>query len=176
MGNFKVIESNTLYKSEKVQVDREKIFLPTGNHVEWDVMVYPDFYLAVTIKDNNVLLTKEWRQGPHTYLTQFTKARANHKTEKENLTELARELKEEMGVEGGDYEKAVCFSQGERLTGFCTVYFVTNFNLAKTKRDENEIQELIKLPIRGLYKELSTNHVTMAESLLIAKLLEEKLS
>lgn len=174
MGDFKVVGSKTLFKSEKVQVDRETISLPNGNQAQWDVMVYPDFYEAVTIKNKNVLLTKEWRQGPHDYLTQFTKARASHKTEKENLTELARELKEEMGVIGGVYEKVLSFAQGVRLTGFCTVYFVTNFNLTKTSRDKNEIQELITLPIKGLYQELTTKHVVMPETLLIARLLEER--
>jgi hypothetical protein len=174
MEDFKVVGSKTLYKSEKVQVDGETIMLPNGHQVEWDVMVYPHFYEAVPIQDNCVLLTKEWRQGPHDYLTQFTKARAFHNTEKENLTELARELKEEMGVEGGNYEKIVRFAQGERLTGFCTVYFVTNFKLSSTRRDENEIQEMIKLPIKGLYEELVLQHVVMPEMLLIAKLLKER--
>jgi hypothetical protein len=176
MKNFEVIATKTVYRSVKVQVDKETISLPNGNMVEWDVMVYPDFYEAVTIKDNTVLLTKEWRQGPHDYLTQFTKARAPFKTEKENLTELKRELKEEMGVSGGEYQKILRFAQGERLTGFCTVYFVTNFSLGENNRDENEIQEIITLPIKGLYEELSSNHIVMPEALLIAKLLEEKFS
>ena len=174
MGIYKIIKRETLFKSEKVQVDRETINLPNGNNVEWDVMVYPNFYEAVTIKDGCVLLTKEWRQGPHNYLTQFTKARANHNTEKENLAELTRELKEEMGVEGGNYEKVISFSQGERLTGFCTVFFVTNFNIGKANRDNNEIQQLINLPIKGLYQELAQHHLVMSETLLIAKLLAEK--
>src|SRR6185369_1820152 len=174
MNTFKVIETKTVYKSEKVQVNRETISVPNGNTVEWDVMVYPNFYVAVTIKDKHVLLTKEWRQGPYGYLTQFTKARATHKTEKENIGEIARELKEEMGVEGGQYEKIITFAQGERLTGFCSVYFVTDFTISETKRDENEIQEVIELPIKNLYQELSTHHIVMPETLLIAKLLEER--
>jgi len=44
MGDFKVTGMRTLFKSEKVQVDRETILLPNGNTAEWDLMVYPDFY------------------------------------------------------------------------------------------------------------------------------------
>ena len=174
MGEYKIIGTKTLFKSEKVQVDRETISLPNGNQAEWDVMVYPDFYIAVTINNEKVLMTREWRQGPHDFLTQFTKARAPHKTEEENLAEITRELKEEMGVEGGDFEKVVRFAQGERLTGFCTVYFVTNFTLSETSRDANEIQEIIELPIKNLYQELSTRYTVMPETLLIAKILEER--
>jgi hypothetical protein len=138
-------------------------------------MVYPDFYLAVTIKNNRVLMTKEWRQGPHDYLTQFAKARAIHITEKENLAELARELQEEMGVTGGHYQKQLRFAQGERLAGFTTVYFLTDFKLGNTNRDQGEIQEIVNMPIKGLFKELVKNHIVMAETLLVAKLLEEML-
>ncbi len=163
MEGFKVLKKKTVYKSEKVQVDTETISLPNGSTADWDVMVYPDFYCGVTITDNKkVLMTKEWRQGPHDYLTQFTAARASHKSEEENLEELKRELKEELGVEGGNYERVIRFSQGTRLTGFRTIHFVTGFTLGHTQRDENEIQEIASLPIGGLY------------TLLIAKLLEER--
>jgi hypothetical protein len=174
MDKYEIIGKQTVFKSEKVQVDRETVALPNGNKTEWYVMVYPDFYEGVTIRDGKVLMTREWRLGPHDYLTQFTKTRAPHKTEKENLAELARELKEELGVVGGDYEKVLRFAQGERLTGFCTVYLVTNFEVGRTSRDENEIQQIIELPIKNLYQELAVNHVVMPETLLIAKLLEEK--
>jgi ADP-ribose pyrophosphatase len=175
MAQFKVISTETVFKSVKVQVDRETIQLPDGSHAEWDLMVYPDFYEAVTIKDNKVLMTKEWRQGPHDYLTQFTKARAPHKSEKDNLQGLARELSEELGVIGGKYQKLTRFSQGERLSGFCTVYLVTGFTLGNTNRDLGEIQEIVELPIKGLYQELINNHIVMAETLLVAKILESEL-
>jgi len=174
MNKYKILNTKTVFKSAKVQVDRETVGLPNGNTADWDVMVYPNFYCGVTItSDEKVLMTREWRQGPHDLLTQFTAARAEHQAEEENLLELKRELKEELGVEDGKFEKIISFAQGTRLTGFRTVYFVTNFALGKTDRDENEIQEIISLPIKGLYSELSKNHITTSETLLIAKLLEE---
>ena len=174
MNTFKVIESKVVYKSEKVQVDKVLVRLPDGKAVEWDAMVYPNIYLGVTIMGDEVLMTREWRLGPRDFLTQFTKARAAHESEKENLQELARELKEELGVEGGNYKEVLKFAHGERLTGFCSVYFVTDFNMTDTNRDEDEIQEIIKLPIKNLYNELKNNHIVMPESLLIAKILEER--
>ncbi len=171
---YKVIESKTVYKSEKVQVDKEKIGLPNGQIVEWEVMVYPNFLTGVPVEEGQVLMTKEWRQGPHDYLTQFTATRASHETESENLAELKRELGEELGVTDGDYEKIVHFAQGTRLTGFRTVYLVTNFCITSPDRDENEIQEIIRLPVKGLYLELTGKHVVTAETLLIAKLIEER--
>lgn len=174
MGQFNVISKKTVFKAFKVQIDRETIKLPDGSMVEWDLMVYPDFYLAVTVKNDKVLMTKEWRQGPHDYLTQFTKARATHPTENENLAELAKELQEEIGATGGNYQKLIHFAHGERLAGYCTVYLVTDFKLGDTNRDSHEIQEVIELPIKGLFQELVDNHIVMAETLLVAKLLEEK--
>ena len=171
---LKVVNRQTVFQSEKVQIDRETIELPDGTTAKWDLMVYPNFYLAVTVKDNMVLLTKEWRQGPRDYLTQFTKARAPHITEEENLHELARELSEELGVIGGNYKKLVRYAHGERLSGFCTAYLVTNFTLGLTNRDELEFQDVLELPIKGLYQELVDHHIVMSETLLVAKLLEEQ--
>lgn len=176
MGNYQVLSKETVFKSQKVQVDRETIRLPDGKTTEWDVMIYPDFYSGVTVRNNEVIMTREWRQGPHDFLTQFTAARAPFETEAENLEELKRELNEELGLIGGKYEKILRFAQGTRLTGYRTVYLVTDFELGKTKRDEDEIQEIISLPIRNLYNELSTKHIVLPETLLIAKILEEKFS
>jgi hypothetical protein len=174
MKQFKVLSRKTVAKYEKAQLDFETIQLPNGNIDEWVLMVYPDFYCAVTVKDNNVLMTKEWRQGPHAVMTQFTQSRAYHKTEEENMKELQKELKEEMGVIGGTYKNILKYAHGARLEGFTTVFLVTDFEIGETQRDENEIQEIIELPIKGLYNELLKNHIVMAETLLIAKLLEEQ--
>lgn len=176
MPKFKIISKKTVYKSEKVQVDTETISLPNGNIVEWDVMVNPNFLKAVPIKNDRVLMTKEWRQGPHDYLTQFTGSRASLNREEDNLKELKREMKEELGIVGGKYEKIITFQQGVRLTGKQTIYFVTNFKSRKACPEKNEIQNKIELPIEGLFEELRDHHIVTAETLLIAKILQEKYS
>lgn len=175
MAKYRVIDRQTVFKSTKVQVDKELIELPDGSQAEWELMVYPNFYMAVTVRNGHVLMTKEWRQGPEDYLTQFTKARCPHNLEKDNLAELAKELREEMGVIGGKYQKLIRFCHGERLAGFCTVYLLTDFKLGSTNRDPGEFQEIVELPIKGLFQELANKHVVMAETLLVAKLLEEGL-
>ena len=111
--------------------------------------------------------------GPCDVLTQFTVARAVHISEEDNLNELRRELREELGLVGGNFEKAIRFAQGSRLSGYTTVYVVTDFELREVDRDDNEIQEIVELPIRGLYTELLANHKVTADTLLVAKLLEE---
>ncbi len=77
-------------------------------------------------------------------------------------------------MESGDFEKLIAFPWGFRTSGNVTYFIVENFSLGQTKRDENEIQEIIKLPIKGLYNELLQNHVVASDTLLVAKLLEEK--
>jgi hypothetical protein len=49
---------------------------------------------------------------------------------------------------------------------------VTDFKQTKPNREEDEIQELIEVPIKNLYEELLAHHVVMPETLLIAKLCE----
>lgn len=174
MAGFKVIRKKTVYKETKVQVDEEEILLPDGTIVNWPVVALPDFYFGATVKDGQAIMTKEWRQGPHDYLTQFTGARALHDSPEENIKELKRELKEELGLEGGKFKELIKFAKGTRLTGTDYYFVVTDFELGETKRDQTEFQEIMYIPVKGLYQELLQNHVVTAETLLIAKLLEER--
>ncbi len=174
MDEYKIISSKPAFKSAKVQVDSREVKLPNGKVVEWNVVVWPDLYTGVPIRNGKVLMVREWRNGPGTYLTQFTGARAIHQTEEENLDELRREQKEELGLVGGTYKKIFKVSMGPHITGFKTVYWISDFTLEETNRDEDEIQDILELPIKGLYNELVKNHVTAAETLLVAKLLEEQ--
>ncbi len=174
MKDYKVISSKTVFDSTKIRVDSRKIELPNGKVVEWNVVVFPGITTGVPIRNGKVLMVKEWRQGPETYLTQFTGARTPHESDEENLLELKREQKEEMGIIGGKYEMIVKVAMGPHITGFKTIYFITDFEVGDTARDEDELQELIELPIKGLYDELVKNHVVIGDTLLIAKILEER--
>lgn len=171
---FKILSTTTVFKSEKLRVDRAKISLPNGNIAEWDVNVLPSFYFAAPVKNGLVLMTKEWRLGPNRPLTQFTAARCVYENESENLAELKRELCEELGLIGGTFTPLVTYAWGFRTTGDVTYFAVEDYSLGKTARDENEIQEIIRLPIKGLYRKLTTNHTATGGTLLAAKLLEEK--
>lgn len=108
-------------------------------------------------------------------MIQFTRSHAP-------LDELKRELREELGLINGSYKKLSLnkHSRGNRTTGFNEIYIVTDFKLIKPKRDQKgdyqELQELIKLPIKNLFSTLSDKYIVDAETLLIAKLIEEKYS
>lgn len=171
---FKILNSEVLYKSKKLQINSLEISLPNGNIVKWDVNVLPSFYYGIPVRDGRVMMTREWREGPGKIITQFTAARMIFNDEEKNLNEIRREMKEEMGLEGGEIEKLITFPWGFRTTGNVTYVIVKNFQIGKTDRDENEIQEIIELPIIGLYDELLQNHAATSDTLLVAKLLEER--
>lgn len=173
-NQFKILQSKIVYKSVKLQIDKARISLPNGNIVEWDTNILPSFYYGVPIKDDKVIMTREWRLGPNKIITQFTAARCVSDKEDENLGELRRELKEELGIEGGAYQNIISFPWGFRTSGDVAYFIVKDYSLGKTNRDENEIQEIITLPIKGLYNELINNHAATSDTLLVAKILEEK--
>ena len=75
---------------------------------------------------------------------------------------------------GGKYEKLVEYSNGVRITGLRTIYLVTEFDIDKTKLEENEIVEKVEISLKGLYEELVENHTVTADTLLMAKLAEDK--
>ena len=81
--------------------------------------------------------------------------------------------KRSLALKGGVFEEIISFAWGFRITGNVTYFTVTDFEQCKMNRGENEIQEVIKLPIKGLFNELTQNHIVTSDTLLVAKLLEE---
>jgi ADP-ribose pyrophosphatase len=173
-SDYNVISRDHQYKGKKVNVYNEKIQLPNGNIVEWDMVDFPDIYMAIPVtKENTVLLVKQWRQGPKSIMTDFVGARLDDKQEN-GLEALKRELSEELGLIGGKYEKLVEYSNGVRISGLRTICLVTEFEIDKTNLEENEIVEKVEIPLKGLYNELVENHTVTADTLLMAKLAEER--
>lgn len=171
MEEFKSLGKKTVYTSEKVNVSLQKLKLPNGNQVEWDLIEFPDIDMAIPLtKQGTVLMVEEWRQGPQGIMTSFVGAR---RTDRQELVDLRRELKEELGVVNGNYRKLIRFSNGVRITGFHTVYLVTEFDLIKPDTDENEIIEKIELPVNGLYQKLVDKHIVTGATLIMARLVED---
>lgn len=174
MDSYKVIARNAVYKGKKVTVFDEKIQLPNGNIVEWDMVEFPDIYMAIPVTNKKtVLLVQQWRQGPKAMTTDFVGVRLDDPNE-DAMDALRRELNEELGIVGGKYEKLVEYSNGVRISGVRSIYLLVDFEQSEQNLDENELVDIIELPVKGLYKELSENHVVTGDTLLMAKLVEEK--
>jgi len=172
--SYKLIERKVLYKGKKVTVFDEKIQLPNGNIVEWDMVEFPDIYMAIPVTNNKtVLLVQQWRQGPKAITTDFVGVRLDDPNE-DAMEALKRELNEELGIVGGKFEKLVEYSNGVRISGGRSIYLLVDFEQSEQNLDENELVDIIELPVKGLYRELSENHVVTGDTLLMAKLVEEK--
>lgn len=171
-NNYKVLKRKLLYKGKKVSVSDETIQLPNGNIVEWDMVDYPDIFMAIPITEKNtVFMVQQWRQGPKAITTDFVGARLDSKNET-GLESLKRELKEELGIEGGKYQKLVEYYNGVRISGRREIFLVSDFTVSKAETEENEIVEILELSVIDLYKNLSENYVTTGDTLLMAKLAE----
>jgi 8-oxo-dGTP pyrophosphatase MutT (NUDIX family) len=172
MSNYKILNEKLIYNSEKFRFIKAKIQLPNGNIDNWDVIDHPNFVSAIPIIDNHVIMTKEWRPGPQKVIYQLTGASTNGK----NLNNLKKELKEELGLEGGNFSKLISFYNGAHYRGTTTYYTVRNFEIIENDPDENEILRIVKLPIKGLYNFFLDSNATTGPVLFIAKLIEEKCS
>ena len=72
------------------------------------------------------------------------------------------------------WDEMITCQHGFRTMGKITYFILENFKQGETESDKNEIQEIITLPIKGLFRELLKKHTVTADTLLAAKLLEEK--
>lgn len=163
-SDYKLISRKQVYKGKKVNVFDETIQPPNGNIVEWDMVDYPDIYMAIPVtEDNTVLMVQQWRQGPKAIMTDFVGARLDDPEEK-GLEALKREVGEELGIIGGKYELLVKYSNGVRISGTRYIYLLTDFEKSKQNLDENELVEIIELSVEGLYKELRDYHIVTGDN------------
>ncbi|MEI7579562.1 MAG: NUDIX hydrolase [bacterium] len=176
MFDFQILSSTTRYQGNKLRFDTLKLKTPENKVVEWDRVVISDIVYAVPItKENEVILVQEWRTGPEKVLTQLVGARydENHA----EISEIKRELEEEIGLQGGTFTKLIGnLSNGPHLSGFKSYYLVEDFTLGKIKRDENEILNIVKIPLDKVLKSLEQDYLTTTGTLLGIKYTLEKKS
>lgn len=174
MQNFQIQQEEYIFSSEKVNVIAADIILPNQNKVTWNIMNIGGIAIGVPITENKtVLLVTQWRLAAKGYLTDFVGARMG--TNDDKLGDLKKEMKEELGLEGGEYKFMFKSAQGAHIRGINHIYSISNFIIQKQQLDPNEFLDILELPIDGLFNKLSQDYICQAHTLLAAKLLEENL-
>jgi hypothetical protein len=171
---FKVIKREIVFKSEKVAIAKAVLQLPNNNQVEWFYSELPNLCFAAVVKEDQVIMVKEFRIGPGLIMTGFVGARNFTNNKGSDQPELTRELSEELGISNPKFEFVFQCNNGIHISGKVSYFLVTEFETGIAHPDNNELLEVVTLPIVGLYQELLTNHNTTPQTLLMAKILEQK--
>ncbi len=116
MDKWKILESEYLINRPWLTVRRDKVELPTGViHNEYYVLEYPSWVNVIAItKDGEFVMVEQYRHGLQEVFTELVAGVVENG--EEPLHAAKRELMEETGFGGGDWElnTIICANPGSQ--------------------------------------------------------------
>ena len=173
-----ILEKKSLLKSDRLEVISAKAKLDNNNLVNFSYAKFPMTVSVVPIDDNNnTYLCKEWRVAWERHIIQIPAGVCENKEEENNPRIRAeKELVEETGMKTEYFEKLATTAVSANSNGIHHIFLATNLSKAESKPDDNEIIEVIKMPINKAYQMFLDGELTTAYTILGLKLAKEKLN
>ena len=174
---MEILEKKSLLKSGRIEVISAKAKLANGNLVEYSYTKFPVTVSIVPVdKEGNVYLVREWRIAWERQILQLPAGVCEDGKEEENPSIRARkELEEETGVSAGKLEKLVSAGVSANSNGMHHIFLATDLKETGRNLDENEIIEVVKMPIGKALKMFIDGELTTAYTILGLSLAKEKL-
>ncbi len=174
----KILEKKFLLKSDRLELISAKAKLDNNNLVNF---TYTKFPMTVSVvpadENNNTYLCKEWRVAWERHIIQIPAGVCENKEEENNPRIRAeKELIEEIGMKAENFEKLATTAVSANSNGIHHIFLATNLSKAESKPDDNEIIEVIKMPINKAYEMFLNGELTTAYTILGLKLAKEKLN
>lgn len=164
MEKWKTLESEYLIKRPWLTARRDKVLLPTGVvHDEYYVLEYPTWINVIAItKDGKFVMVEQYRHGLQEIFTELV-AGVVEKDE-EPLHAAKRELMEETGFGGGEWElnTVICANPGSQNN--LTYSFIATGveKIGSQHLDETEDVSVTLLTEAEVYEMLENDQVKQA--------------
>ena len=172
-----ILEKKTLLKSGRLEVISAKAKLDNDNLVNFTYTKFPMTVSIVPVdENNNVYLCKEWRVAWNRHIIQLPAGVCENKKEEiDPSTRAHKELVEEVGLKAKKLEKLATSGISANSNGIHHIFLATK--LIKTERhlDENEIIEVIEMPVNEAYEMFLMGELTTGYTILGLSLAKEKL-
>lgn len=174
----KILEKKTLLKTGRLEVISAKAELDNKNLVNFSYTKFPVTVSIVPVDEsNNVYLSKEWRLAWERHIIQLPAGVCeNKKEEMEPPIRAHKELAEEVGLKTKKLEKLASTCVSANSNGIHHIFLATELSKTKRHLDENEIIEVIKMPINEAYNMFLKGELTTGYTILGLSLAKEKLN
>jgi len=146
----KILSKKTKYKGF-VDIISSKVKLPDGLIFNEEfIQVKNDSVIIVPLdNENNIYLLKEWRPAWQRRIITLP----GGVLERDRGIEQARnELREEVGYDAKKIEKLITVLVGPKIKRKAHIYLARNLFKSPKEKGEDEVIDVIKLPIKEAYK------------------------
>lgn len=159
LEDFKVLDSEEIYKGKIVHLVKDKVSLPNGNHSYWELIHHIGAAAVIPIdNDGNIVMVEQYRHASK-QITLEIPAGTLEKNE-DPLVCAKRELEEETGYKSDNIEFLIKFYSA---IGFCDeiihVYVARNLQISKMNLDEDEFVTLKKYSLNELIQKIFSGEI-----------------
>ncbi|WP_159653157.1 NUDIX hydrolase [Vibrio atypicus] len=159
-------KGNTLHTWKRISLIEEPITLPNGKEILHTTIAHPGATVILPISENgDIILINQFRPSLKKWLLELPAGTIENDEEIEECAK--RELEEETGYSASEL---ISLGQVTPLAGFCDEiqYLYVAKGLNKTNRfecDDDEVIEVITLPIQQLEKMIVSGEITDAKTI-----------
>jgi len=161
---WKVLESEYLFKKDWLTIRKEKCELPNGAITEaYYILEYPEWVSAFALtEENKLIMVRQWRHGLGVISTELPGGVID---KNESLEDgIKRELKEETGYEFNKFEYMGKISPNPATSNnYMHMFFATGGKkVAEQQLDETEDVEVVTFSIEEVKKMIKENKIVQA--------------
>ena len=165
MSQEPTLHSERVYQGKVVSLRVDTVELPSGRQTKREIVEHGACTAVVAIDaDGDVLLVRQYRKAVEEALLEIPAG--NVEPEEEPLECARRELEEETGFGAEKWRELGFFYSSP---GFCTegmhVYLATGLRQAEREADEDEIIEVVRVPLSCVAETIASGEIRDAKSI-----------
>jgi 8-oxo-dGTP pyrophosphatase MutT (NUDIX family) len=171
---WKTLSSENVHESPWIKVTRHDVLNPAGNPGTYSVVHFKNLAIGVLVLDssNNTWLVGQYRYPIDQYTWEIPEGGGD--PEVDPLESAKRELKEETGIEAGNWLKIQEMHLSNSASDeFCLLFLARDLSFGKSEPEETEDLQVQKMPFEELYKLVLKGEIT--DSLTVTAVLKVKL-
>jgi len=149
---FKTIQSNLIYQGKVFSIRQDQVELPNGKTMKVDIVQHHGAVVILPIdEDKNIWFVRQYRHPAGEHLLELPAGTLD--PGEVPLDCAHREIREEIGMTAehiipiGEFYDAPGYS-----TEYLYIYLATNLTTAPLPPDEDEIIDVVKIPVKQVYE------------------------
>ncbi len=163
--SFKTLQSETIYQGKVFTIRQDQIELSNGKTIKLDVVQHHGAVVILPVDQNqNIWFVRQYRHPASEHLLELPAGTLN--AGEVPLTCAQREIREEIGMSA---EQTIPIGEFYNAPGYSTeylyVYLATNLHPAPLPPDEDEIIDVVKIPVKQAYELASQGQIRDAKTL-----------
>jgi ADP-ribose pyrophosphatase len=158
LSGWRVLKRSVAFSCPWYRIAREKIRLPTNRVIDYYYVTIPPSVMVIPITaDGRMILLRQYRYPSRSFSYELPGGNTGRKSA---LAAGKQELFEETGYRARRWTRLGHFHPYSGMSDeVCHVYLATELTSGKQRLEEREFIQVIRMPIRDVYRRVERNRI-----------------